>query len=125
MSDLIVDDDLLMKSARNLKKIQYEFENTDRHQRDLKGIWGSGPIAGAMDAFADNWDYHRKQLLDSIKTVGTLAEDCHKAFRDLGPRTGAVDEGAGQGAEGVGGVTRWHVRSIGVRSRTRTPFRVM
>ncbi|MGW2646754.1 hypothetical protein ACWC2T_17965 [Streptomyces sp. NPDC001393] len=83
MSDLIVNDDLLKKSARSLKKIQYEFEHTDKHQRDLKGIWGSGRIAGAMDAFADNWDYHRKQLLDSIKTVGTLIDDCHKAFQDL------------------------------------------
>ncbi|WRZ89522.1 hypothetical protein OHB54_10870 [Streptomyces sp. NBC_01007] len=55
MSDLIVDDDLLMKSARSLKKIQHEFEDTDSHQRDLKGIWGSGQIAGAMDAFADNY----------------------------------------------------------------------
>ncbi|WP_327429109.1 hypothetical protein [Streptomyces sp. NBC_01236] len=82
-SDLIVDDKLLVKTAKSLKKIQYEFEHTEEHQDDLKGVWGSGQIAGAMDDFADNWDYHRKQLLESIKTVGELAEGCHQAFKDL------------------------------------------
>jgi hypothetical protein len=102
MSDLIVDDDLLMKSARSLKKIQHEFEDTDSHQRDLKGIWGSGQIAGAMDAFADNWDYHRKQLLDSISTVGTLTEDCHKAFRDLDHKLERSTKGKSKGQKGSG-----------------------
>jgi hypothetical protein len=57
-SDLVVDDTLLVKTAKSLKKIQYEFEHTEEHQNDLKGVWGSGEITGAMDDFADNWDYH-------------------------------------------------------------------
>lgn len=83
MSDLTVDGDLLKKSSKALKKIQYEFEHTEKHQKDLRGIWGSGQITSAMDAFADNWDYHRKQLLEAIKSVGELTEECHKAFREL------------------------------------------
>ena len=96
MSDLIVDDELLKKSAGSLRKIQYEFEHTDKHQEDLKGIWGSGEIAGAMDTFADNWNYHRKQLLDSIKTVGELTEDCHKAFKDLDHKLEQSTKGKGK-----------------------------
>lgn len=97
MSDLIVDDDLLKKSARSLKKIQNEFEHTEKHQSDLKRIWGSGEIAKAMDDFADNWDYHRKQLLDSIKTVGELTEKCHEAFRDLDHKLEKSTRGTGHG----------------------------
>ncbi|WP_326694262.1 MULTISPECIES: hypothetical protein [unclassified Streptomyces] len=86
MSDLTVDDSLLLKSARSLKKIQYEFEHTEDHQEDLKHIWGAQQIASAMDDFADNWSYHRKQLLESIKTVGTLTEKCHESFQELDHR---------------------------------------
>ncbi|MFG2308812.1 hypothetical protein ACGFS9_09005 [Streptomyces sp. NPDC048566] len=93
MSDLIVDDDLLKKSARSLKKIRHEFEDTEKHQEDLKGIWGSGEIAGAMDDFADNWDYHRKQLLESIEAVGGLVEACHKAFQELDRKLEKSTEG--------------------------------
>ncbi|WP_369391202.1 hypothetical protein AB5J72_28830 [Streptomyces sp. CG1] len=83
MSDLVVNDVLLLKMAKSLKKIQYEFEHTDQHQKDLKGVWGSSEIAGAMGQFADNWDYHRKQLLDSIKTVGELTQKCAEGFKNL------------------------------------------
>ncbi|MFB6958159.1 hypothetical protein ACFCYB_14190 [Streptomyces sp. NPDC056309] len=102
MSDLIVDDDLLKKSAKALKKIQYEFEHTEKHQKDLRGIWGSSQITSAMDAFADNWDYHRKQLLEALKSVGGLTEECHKAFRDLDYELEKSTKGKSKARKGSG-----------------------
>ncbi|MGW7424775.1 hypothetical protein ACWGJB_32895 [Streptomyces sp. NPDC054813] len=91
--DLAVDDRLLVKTAKTLSKIQYEFEHTEDHQGDLRKIWGSGDVAGAMDHFADNWSYHRKQLLSSVRTVGELAEKCHEAFRELDQKLAKTAQG--------------------------------
>ncbi|WP_445528262.1 hypothetical protein [Streptomyces cyslabdanicus] len=102
MTDLTVDDDLLKKSAKALKKIQYEFEHTEKHQKDLRGIWGSSHITSAMDAFADNWDYRRKQLLGGIKGVGELTEECHKAFKDLDRELEKSTKGKSKARKGPG-----------------------
>ncbi|MEU6009111.1 hypothetical protein [Streptomyces sp. NPDC047453] len=102
MSDLTVDGDLLKKSAKALKKIQYEFEHTEKHQKDLRGIWGSGQITSAMDGFADNWDYHRKQLLEAVKSVGELTDECHKAFKDLDRELEKATKGKNKARTGTG-----------------------
>lgn len=83
MSDLVVNADLLMESITSLHTIKYEFEHTSEHQHDLADDWGSGDIEHAMNSFAGNWNYHRKQLLSSIEAVGEMAEKSYEAFGDV------------------------------------------
>ncbi|MBV9025322.1 MAG: hypothetical protein JO362_16365 [Streptomycetaceae bacterium] len=96
MSDLKVSYDRLEESSKNLKRIQYELEHTGDHQRDIRGILGSGDIAHAMDDFANNWDYHRHKLLDQAKAMQEATEKTVEAFGDLETKLSSDLKGSGK-----------------------------
>lgn len=93
MSDLKVSYDKLEQSQKNLKAIKTELEDTVDHQKEVKGSLGSGDIAHAMSDFADNWEYHRRKIVDKVTSLTDLTEKTLEAFRDL-------DNKLGKGAEG-------------------------
>ena len=82
MSDLVIDYQLLQDCSASLTAIHQEFDGVGGHEKDLTGIWGSSDIAHAMDDFAGNWDYHRKKILGSIESLGTMVDTTVKAFQD-------------------------------------------
>ncbi|MGW3409043.1 hypothetical protein [Streptomyces sp. NBC_00564] len=82
-SDLIVDFELLEKSAKQLGEIQREFKNLDDWKDDIKSVVGASEIKEAMTDFIDNWDDNRKRLLESLESVGKMVEGTRDAFKKL------------------------------------------
>ena len=80
MADLKVSYDKLEESAKNLEAVKGELDDTSAHQKDIKGILGSGDIAHAMDDFANNWSYHRDTLKSKVEELGTMCEEAYKQF---------------------------------------------
>ena len=83
MADLKVSYDWLDQTTSNLTAIRNELEHTGDHQKDIKGSLGSGDIAQAMDDFANNWDNHRRKILDKVQALGDMSEKTMQAFTDL------------------------------------------
>lgn len=73
MVDLRVNYTVLDQSRSSLEQITQALEGATRHSDGLDGIWGNGDVAGAMADFVDNWDRHRGELLESLRSV---AEQC-------------------------------------------------
>ncbi|MFJ4832890.1 hypothetical protein ACIP79_23745 [Streptomyces sp. NPDC088747] len=82
-SDLIVDFDLLDKSAKQLSEIQREFKNLNGWKDDIESVVGAADIKRAMADFIDNWDDNRKRLLESLESVGKMVEGTRDAFKKL------------------------------------------
>lgn len=80
MVNLKVDYTALNDSERSLQLIATELEGADA-RRDANGkIWGSSDIADAMKEFVDNWDRHRKQLVESLTSVGKMCASSRDCF---------------------------------------------
>lgn len=80
MADLVVDYNLLSQTESSLNGLMNEFSNIKAQEHAYFGDWGSGDIAGAMDDFAANWDYHRKKLLDSMHSLAGMVKQCQDGF---------------------------------------------
>ncbi|MBW5422632.1 hypothetical protein GKQ77_13845 [Streptomyces sp. BG9H] len=82
-SDLIVDFQLLNKSASQLSAIETEFKNLDEWKDDVKSAVGASDIKDAMGDFVDNWDKNRKRLVESLGEIGKMVEGTRDAFKKL------------------------------------------
>lgn len=82
MTDLRVTDHVLGDAERQLVKLHAEFRGISAHRDDLRPVWGSGAVAGAMDAFIDNWSYYRRKLLADIESVGGLVGSARETFKE-------------------------------------------
>ncbi|MFK4067617.1 hypothetical protein [Streptomyces sp. NPDC029674] len=82
-SDLVVDFQLLNKSAGQLSAIETEFKNLGEWKDDIKSAVGASDIKDAMGDFVDNWDKNRKRLLESLGEVGKMVENTRDAFKKL------------------------------------------
>jgi uncharacterized protein YukE len=80
MADLVVDYNLLDQVESTLSGLRSEFSDIQAQQHAYVSAWGSGAIASAMDDFAGNWDYHRKELLDSMESLGEMVGQCKSSF---------------------------------------------
>ncbi|HLH59622.1 MAG TPA: hypothetical protein VKV33_10780 [Streptosporangiaceae bacterium] len=81
MADLRVDYELLDSTERTLTSLTSEFQNIKAQEGSYDGAMGSGDIAGAMDSFAGNWDYHRKKLVGSMQALGQMVSQTKQAFQ--------------------------------------------
>ncbi|MFI1681228.1 hypothetical protein [Streptomyces sp. NPDC020607] len=82
-SDLVVDFQLLNKSASQLNAIEKEFKNLDEWKDDVKTAVGASDMKDAMGDFVDNWDKNRKRLLEDLEEVGKQVEGTRDAFQKL------------------------------------------
>ncbi|HEY5836522.1 hypothetical protein [Streptomyces sp.] len=82
MTDLKVTDQVLADAERQLAGLHTEFRGISAHREDLRPVWGSGVVAGAMDAFVDNWAWYRKKLVGRIESVGALVGSARETFRE-------------------------------------------
>jgi uncharacterized protein YukE len=81
-SDLKVEFDILRSTEKALTSLHSEFSDLKAQERAYDSEWGSGDVKDAMHSFTDNWDDHRKKLLDSIGNVGKLVSQSISAFQD-------------------------------------------
>jgi hypothetical protein len=82
MADLKVDYQLLDSIERNLSSLVSQFENIETQTGSYDAAMGSGDIAGAMGNFAGNWEYHRKQIVSSMQSLGQMVNATKKHFQD-------------------------------------------
>lgn len=91
MTDLRVDYGVLEESERALSRIRRQLESAELYRDELAGAWGSRHLADAMRDFVDNWDRHRRGLLEAVTSVGQMCAGTCATFRaveqHLGPRT--------------------------------------
>ena len=93
MTDLRVNYAALEDSQRDLQTIKSEFENCARRKDELRGVWGSGDVADAMGEFVDNWDRHRKELVEQLTAVGDMVTNTLQTFRDTDEKLAANCQG--------------------------------
>ena len=86
MADLKVDYQLLDSTERTLSSLTSEFQNIKARGSGYDGATGSGDIAGAMDSFAGNWDYHRDELVGSMQALGRMITEAKKQFTQTDDR---------------------------------------
>ena len=80
--DLKVDYQLLDTTEQTLSSLVSEFQNIKAQESGYDGAMGSGDVAGAMDGFAGNWDYHREKLVGSMQALGKMVSDSKQQFQN-------------------------------------------
>ncbi|MEU7584646.1 hypothetical protein AB0B50_44550 [Streptomyces sp. NPDC041068] len=78
--DLSVDITLLKTTEKQLTSIKGEFEGIDDWKKELRAVVGAERMAKAMSTFVDNWDRHRKGLVEEIDKIGGWVETTRKTF---------------------------------------------
>lgn len=81
MPDLKVDYQLLESTERTLSSLVSEFQNMQAQESAYDWALGSGPIAGAMNGFACNWNDNKKSLLNSMQTLGKMVSETVQQFK--------------------------------------------
>ena len=79
--DLKVNYQLLDEAERSLSSLLQGFNSLQAQEQGFDGALGSGELASAMDGFAGNWDYHRRQLVSSMESLGKMVQDCKQKFQ--------------------------------------------
>jgi hypothetical protein len=82
MADLKVDFSLLDSIERSLSSLHSEFQNIQVNTNAYDGAMGSGDVASAMDGFAGNWSDHRKNLISSMQSLGTMVSETIQQFKN-------------------------------------------
>ncbi len=97
MVSLKVDYTALNDSERSLLRISTELEGAEARRDADAGIWGSSDVADAMEEFVGNWDRHRKQLVESLKSVGEMCASSRDCFTGTDQQLASKLAGAGEG----------------------------
>lgn len=97
MVNLKVDYAALDDSERSLQRIATELEGADARRDANAKIWGSSDIADKMEEFVDNWDRHRKQLVESLKSVGEMCASSRDCFTGTDQELASKLAEAGEG----------------------------
>jgi hypothetical protein len=80
MADLVVDLDLLDRTAGALSMLIEEFSGASRIVTSYEGAVGEPALVAALRSFTDDWAAHREDLLSSMQAVYTMAVQSHKAY---------------------------------------------
>ncbi|WP_432096743.1 hypothetical protein [Streptomyces sp. bgisy100] len=81
MSDLLVSYDELVEIKKNFAKLSREFTSCGAKQDSMAGAYGNGNIISAMEEFVDNWDDHRKELLQQMGDAEKRVKEVIKGFK--------------------------------------------
>jgi hypothetical protein len=94
--DLSVDLDAVSDVARRLRRIERALSRTeqlvDRHLEDL----GDPQVQHSASRFERRWRDGRKALESDAATLGTMAEESVRTYRDVDHRLGAAVRAAVQ-----------------------------
>jgi hypothetical protein len=92
MPDLKVDYQLLESTERTLSSLVAEFQNMQAQETAYNGAMGSGPIAAAMDGFADNWNDNKKSLVNSMQVLGKMVSATVTQFKQADAKMAAAQK---------------------------------
>ncbi len=82
MVDLVVTSIAVDEAARQLKRIQDEFESADRNKEDRQDIWGHQSVQDAMSDFVSDWWVKRAKLLENIKDLQSKTQKAAETWGD-------------------------------------------
>lgn len=84
MADLVVDLDLLARTAGGLSMLIEEFSNASKiaSASASQGQLTEPTLIGALDDFTNDWSVHRQDLLSSMQSVYKMATESRKAYID-------------------------------------------
>ncbi len=94
MVDLKVSYASLDSSEQSLQRMATELEGADARRAANVDVWGSSDVA--MGEFVDNWDRHRKQLVESLTSVGGMCASARECFTGTDQQLSAKMAGAGE-----------------------------
>ncbi len=80
MADLVVDLDLLARTAGSLSTLIEEFSSASKIVTSYQGAVGDPTLISALEAFAGDWQVHRQDLLSSMEAVYKMATQSRKAY---------------------------------------------
>lgn len=80
MTDLRISYQDLESTKSTMSSLVNEFQNIQTQQSQYDWAMGSGDVAGAMDNFAGNWNYHRKQLLGKMQNLDSMVGEALTQF---------------------------------------------
>ncbi|WP_030617956.1 hypothetical protein [Streptomyces sclerotialus] len=82
MSNLVVSYDELHEIKKNFGTLKREFESCAANQDSMAEAYGHDSIKFAMEAFADSWDEHRKDLMKQMGDVEKRVRKTIKSFKE-------------------------------------------
>ncbi|MBZ4020019.1 hypothetical protein [Streptomyces purpurogeneiscleroticus] len=82
-SDLIVDYDELNTMKSHFGKLSKEFNNCGANQGAMSDAYGHTRIISAMEEFSDNWDDHRKELMEQMKGTEDHVKKVIRGFEKI------------------------------------------
>lgn len=80
MGDLVVDLGLLASTAGALSMLIEEFSNASQIVTSYQEAVGDPALVSALEAFADDWQVHRQDLLSSMESVYKMATQSRRAY---------------------------------------------
>jgi hypothetical protein len=90
LDQLKVDYALLEGAHKTLTSLASEFGDLKASTSSYDGAMGSGTIAGAMDGFAGNWNYHRDKLVASMQKLDEMITESVKHFMETDKKAAQV-----------------------------------
>jgi len=82
LSDLRVSYDELLEIKKNFARLNREFNSCGANQDAMADAYGNGNIIGAMQEFVDNWDDHRKELVQQMEDAEKRVKEVIKKFKE-------------------------------------------
>jgi hypothetical protein len=80
MPDLRISYQDLESTKSTMDSLVNEFENIQTEQSQYDSAMGSGQVSGALNNFAGNWSYHRKQLLGKMQNLDSMVSEALTQF---------------------------------------------
>ena len=90
---LRVDTDVLIDAGRALRVVAQEFAAANNRSDDAAAAVGHHALAGAVRAFAHDWDHRRTKMLEEIAELATATHGIGQGFEDLDRQFGAALRG--------------------------------
>lgn len=89
MSDLKVDYELLSSTEKTLSSLVGDFQNIESSTGDYDSALGSPDVQSAMGHFAGNWETHRKQIVSSMQSLGSMVAAAKTHFQNTDAKIAA------------------------------------
>jgi hypothetical protein len=90
---LRIDTDVLIDAGRALRVVAEEFAAANHRSDEVAAAIGHHALAGAVRAFAHDWDHRRTKMLEEIAELAAATHGVGQGFADLDRKLGAALRG--------------------------------
>jgi hypothetical protein len=90
---LRIDTGVLLDAGRALRVVAEEFAAANDRSDEVAAAVGHHALAGAVRAFAHDWDHRRGKMLEEIAELAEATRGVGQGFEDLDRQLGAAVRG--------------------------------